>query len=169
MPRRPVIVVAGLLLAPGCGWAPAPEPAPTHDRLLTRADGRCVVSYASDCPPSGPCEPGPDAEIVPCPKSLLSADPGQRLVMEVSRRGDGCLASFPDTCGTEHACNPPPPEPAVCPARLRPPDPEPIPEVGVVTTTLMRDGDRCRLVSHVECPPNVACNPPPPQPVPCPD
>lgn len=50
------------------------------------------------------------------------------------------------------------------------PDDGPAPaEEGPTTSILKRDDGTCVEIVQVDCPPDVMCNPPPPQPVPCPE
>lgn len=175
--RRAALLAGALVTTlPGCGARtgpattdgpeppiarnpPAPMPRPAHDRVLARADGSCVVSYRDDCPDFGPCEPGPEAERIPCPENLTYPDAHLSGGRIITKNPNGtCSAAEEDDCPVGAQCNPPRPSDLECPIRYKAP-----------ARDIVREGDHCVEYFHAECDPGDRCNPPPPQRVLCPD
>lgn len=137
---------------------PAPQPRPTHDRVLARENGTCVVSYLADCPPQGPCDPGPDAERIRCPDNLKYEDAHLGPGRIIEKNPDGtCSADQESNCPPDTMCNPPPPSQLDCPERY-----------ATAGRDIKREGNHCVEYFSVDCPEGMSCNPPPPQRVPCP-
>lgn len=110
--------------------------------------------------------PPPPQHVKPKPppiKTIETAD-GKRITR---RRNGTCWQSFKTSCPEGARCNPPPPRPVECPAELSLGLPTQIKE-GDKTTWRRPDG-RCESMFNIECEEGSTCNPPPPQPTPCPD
>ncbi|MFN3197387.1 MAG: hypothetical protein ACE366_03045 [Bradymonadia bacterium] len=111
-----------------------------------------------------PPRPRPKPKPIPKPKiESIETDSGR-----ITRRQNGtCWQSSSMKCPEGARCNPPPPRPVTCPPELSLGLPTQIKQ-GESTIWRLPNG-QCEQMFNVKCPEGALCNPPPPQPVTCPD
>lgn len=147
---------ASFVITVGSGCTPATTSPPNDPAtgpqtgLQRQADGTCLKTYEVNCPPEATCNP-PPPEVVDC-DSGEPIPPRERDLPPIDAAGAGADAA------TGEGARPPRPDPGALP----PPSGKPGTEV------VRRAEGTCWEITHVDCPPNAKCNPPPPLQVECP-
>lgn len=107
-----------------------------------------------ECPKDMRCNPPPPSEAK-CPPM-----PEGRTWVNVTGKAPGVCAVLPDGCTDRSCLGPETP----CPLPMG----QMLPPKFTQTFTIIQRDAGCLSIDTMECPPNVACNPPPPTKVTCP-
>ncbi len=143
-------VVVTLAAVPACEQR---QPERPTSQVVHRSDGSCWKTYSDNCPEGASCNPPPpeevDCETGAKVQPILTNPPN----IDLSDSGGGAVESVEAEGGAEAVdagSN------AKTSGLLGGPDIQ------------RRPDGSCWRVVHVDCPPGVSCNPPPPKRVPCP-
>ena len=137
---------------------PEPDPEPAPVSVVVEEDGPFATTTGD--PATAPTT-GPDETVAPAPTTTVVSSVVKGKIM---KRDGACFWVTTPECDPGTRCNPPRPEPIVCPA------------VGEPLLDQIRERRRdgtCILLERPpppKCPPNIPCNPPGPRRVelPCP-